>query len=85
MEPVPTPAEMLQWYPDPAPEKRRFEIIVNVQTGERSRRELTLAEYRQRHVNKIISRNRREAQAVEDARTARRKALLEAFIDTLDK
>jgi hypothetical protein len=81
MERVPTPEEMQNWFPDPAPEKRRFAIVVNVTTGERTEVELTLEEYRQRHVNKIISRNRREARAIEDARKARRQAALDRLID----
>lgn len=83
--PVPTPEEMATWMPDPAPEKMRWRKSVNVQTGKVTYTELSLEEYRTRHVAKIVSRNEYVQRKAEEARKARRQALLEAFIDTLDK
>jgi len=82
--PVPTPEEMLNWYPDQDPKNRRFRVEVNVQTGERKEIELTLEEYRERHVAKIMTKNEREVKQAEEVRIARRKELLETFIDELE-
>lgn len=79
--PVPTPEEMATWMPDPAPEKIRWRTEFNVTTGERKHVELTLEEYRARHVAKIISRNEYVVRKAEDARKARRAAILERLID----
>ena len=84
MQTVPTSEEMLDWFPSSLPEDRRFTIEINVQTGERKEIDLTLDEYRARHVSKIISKNRRELRAIEDARQARRNILLQEFIDSLE-
>lgn len=61
MQPVPTREEMQSWYPNPAPEKRRVRYEVDVITRQRNEIELTLEEYRARHVAKIIAANEREA------------------------
>ena len=82
---VPTPEEMANWYPNEAPENMRWRTEVNVQTGERKHIELTLEEYRIRHVAKIVSRNEYLVRKAEEARKIKRQALLDAFIDTLDK
>lgn len=82
--PVPTTEEMQNWYPDEAPEKCRFRWEINVQTGERTATELTLEEYRQRHINKIKSRNEYVLRKREEERQARRKVILEKFIDELE-
>jgi hypothetical protein len=81
IEAVPTPEEMQNWYPDPAPEKMRWRTEVNVTTGERKHIELTLEEYRARHVAKIVSRNEYVARQAEEARKAKRAALLEKLLD----
>ena len=81
---VPTYEEMQNWYPDPAPEKVRWHTKVNVQTGERTYIELTLEEYRARHVAKIMSRNEYLVRKEIADRKARRTALLEQFIDKLE-
>jgi hypothetical protein len=78
---VPTPEEILNWYPSSDPEKKRFRIEVNVVTGERKEIELTLEEYRQRHVNKIISKNEYVVRKQEETRKAKRQALLEKLLD----
>ena len=82
--PVPTPEEMGNWYPDEAAENCRFRWEQNVATGERKAIELTLDEYRARHVAKIISRNEWLRRNREAKRVAKRQALVDAFIDTLE-
>ena len=78
---VPTPEQMATWIPDPAPEKRRFRWEQNVVTGERKAIELTLDEYRTRHVGKIVSRNEYVLRKAEEVRKAKRQALLEKLLD----
>ena len=78
--PVPTDAEMATWMPDPAPEQRRFRWEVNVQTGERTAIELTLDEYRQRHVGKIKSKNEHFLRKQEEAAKAAHDADMEAML-----
>jgi len=80
--PIPTPEEMLNWFPDPA--QPRFRIELNVMTGERKEIELTLEEYRRRHVAKLISRNEREALQVERQRLIARQAVLDALLDKIE-
>ena len=82
---VPTDEEMQNWYPDPDPIKRRWKTEINVQTGERKHIELSLDEYRLRHIAKIKSRNAWFLRNQEEIRQAKRKALLEALIDQLEK
>jgi hypothetical protein len=82
--PVPTPEEMQNWYPDEAPEKCRFRWEINVQTGERKAIELTLDEYRARHVAKAVSRNEYIQRKRADDKAAARKALMESLVDKLE-
>ena len=84
IQPVPTYEEMQNWQPDPAPEQRRWRTEINVQTGERKYIELSLEEYRARHVAKIKSRNEYVIRKTEEARLAKRKALLEKMLDELE-
>lgn len=84
LQPIPTDAEMQNWYPDEAPEKCRYRLEVNVSTGERKYIELTLDEYRQRHVAKIESRNQHVLRKRYEARAASRKAKLEALLDKIE-
>ena len=79
--PVPTPEEMTMWLPDPSPEKRRWRKEVNVSTGKVRFIELTLDEYKTRHVAKAISRNKYVEQKRIEAHKARRTALLEKLLD----
>lgn len=81
---VPTDMEMATWMPNPDPTQRRFKWEMNVQTGERKATELTLDEYRKRHVNKIKLHNELVLQRREEARLARRQAILEKLIDDLE-
>ena len=81
---VPTPEEMVTWTPDPAPECRCFRWEQNVQTGERKAIELTLDEYRARHVAKIESRNAYVVCKQIKAVKAKRAALLEKLLDELE-
>lgn len=82
--PVPTPEEMENWYPDPAPEKVRWRTEHNVATGEVKHIELTLEEYRARHVAKIKSRNeyveRKRAEKAKADRDAAMQRMLDKFI-----
>ena len=82
--PVPTDAEMATWMPDPAPEKRRYRKEVNVSTGEVKYIELTLDEYRERHVAKIKSRNEYVQRQADEARKAKRAALMERLLDEME-
>jgi hypothetical protein len=75
---------MQSWLPSPAPEDRRFRVEVNVRTGRRTERELTLDEYRARHVAKLTEWNRRDAEAEATARKARRQALLDRLLDEME-
>ena len=84
IKPVPTAEEMQNWFPDPSPEKRRFRVEVNVQTGERKEIDLTLDEYRQRHVNKIIHGNARVLRKREETKQVARKALMDRLVDRLE-
>lgn len=81
---IPTAEEMATWMPDPAPENRRFRWEQNVITGERKAIELTLDEYRQRHINKLIGRNEWLQNKLKDERKAKRDALLEKLLDELE-
>lgn len=81
IQPVPTPEEMQNWYPDESPEKRRFNWEINVVTDERKAVELTLDEYRARHVAKIVSNNEYVLRQREKAKAARRQAALDRLID----
>jgi hypothetical protein len=83
--PVPTPEEMQTWSPDPAPDMVRFRWEVNIQTGERKAIELTLDEYRARHVAKIVSKNEYVLRKREEERKARRQAILDRLIDDAEK
>lgn len=85
VQPVPTAEEMAVWLPDADPAKRHFRWEQNVITGERKAIELTLDEYKARHIGKIISRNEYVVRKAAEIRKTRREALLEAFLDTLDK
>jgi hypothetical protein len=78
---VPSAEEMATWMPDPAPERRRYRTEINVSTGETKYVELTLEEYRARHVAKIQSRNEWLTAQGEAARKAKRQALLEKLLD----
>jgi hypothetical protein len=82
--PVPTPEEMQNWYPDEAPEKCRFHWIVDARTGAHTAIELTLDEYRARHVAKAVQRNAYVLRKREEARKARRAAILERLIDAAE-
>ena len=82
--PVPTDAEMKNWYPSTAPEDVRWRTEINVTTGERKWIELTLEEYRARHVAKIISKNEWLIKQREDESQAKRKALLEKLLDNME-
>ena len=82
--PVPTDEEMKNWYPDPAPEKVRWRTEHNVSTGEVTHYELTLEEYRARHVAKIKSRNEWLQRKQQEERKAIRAKLLEKFLDELE-
>lgn len=81
IQPVPTVEQMETWMPDLDPTKKRFRWEQNVQTGERKAIELTLEEYRHRHVAKIKSRNEYVLRKVEEVRKAKRQAILEKLID----
>lgn len=78
---VPTAEQMETWMPDSDPTKRRFRWEQNVQTGVRKAIELTLEEYRHRHVAKIKARNEYIVKKAEDVRKAKRQAILEKLID----
>lgn len=80
-EAVPTPEEMATWMPDPAPEKMRWRKEVNVTTGKVTYTELSLDEYRARHVAKIVSRNAYLVRKADEARKARRQAVMDRLID----
>lgn len=82
--PVPTEAEMQNWYPDPAPEKVRWRTENNVSTGEVKHIELTLEEYRARHVAKIKSRNEYVERKAREKAKADRDALHKRFLDALE-
>src|SRR3990167_4682055 len=79
--PVPTPEEMALWLPDEAPEKLRYRMEHNVTTGETKIIELTLEEYRARHVAKIIGKNEYLLRKRADAKAAERKALWDRLVD----
>ena len=81
--PVPTPEEMANWQPSGDPEDVRWRTEINVTTGERKWIELTLDEYRARHVAKIIEKNRWLLKSRADAEAAAKKATLDAFVDAL--
>ena len=81
---VPTYEEMQNWYPDPAPEQRRWRTEINVQTGERKYIELSLEEYRLRHIAKIKGRNEWLLKNREEIRQAKRKVLLEKLLDEME-
>jgi len=81
IQPVPTAAEMATWFPSETDEDRRFRWEQNVTTGERKAIELTLDEYRARHVAKIISKNEYVMSKAAEAVAARRKAVLDRLID----
>ena len=85
IQPVPTPEEMQLWFPDEAPEKVCFHWEQNATTGERKAVELTLEEYRARHVAKIISKNEYVERKREEVRQSRRAAILEHLIDEAEK
>lgn len=82
--PVPTDEEMQNWYPDPDPTKIRWRTEHNVSTGEVTHYELTLEEYRARHVAKIKSRNqyveRKRAEKAKADRDAAMQRMLDQFI-----
>lgn len=82
--PVPTPEEMATWFPSEAAEDCRFGWEQNVTTGERKAIELTLDEYRQRHVNKIVSRNEYVVRKAAEDKAAARKALTDRLVDALE-
>lgn len=84
IEPVPTPEEMATWMPDQASEKRCWRIEVNVQTGEVTYTELSLEEYRARHVAKIVSRNEYVLRKQAETRQAARNAIMEALVDKIE-
>jgi hypothetical protein len=81
LQPVPTPEEMANWFPSEVAEDRRFRWEQNVTTGERKAIELTLEEYRARHVAKIVSKNEYVVRKAAEAVAARRKAVLDRLID----
>jgi hypothetical protein len=81
---VPTPEEMATWMPDPDPTKARYRKEVNVSTGEVKHIELTVDEYRERHVAKIQSRNEWLQRQADDARKAKRAALMERLLDEME-
>ena len=81
---VPTSEEMAVWVPDSSPDKRRFRWEQNVTTGERNAIELTLDEYKARHVAKIITRNEYVVRKTEDARRAARQATLGSLLDKIE-
>ena len=80
---VPTPEEMAKWQPSGLPEDVRWRTEINVTTGERKWIELTLDEYRARHVAKIVSKNEWLLKSRADAEAAAKKAQLDAFVDAL--
>lgn len=84
IQPVPSDEEMANWYPDPAPERVRWRTEHNVATGEVKHIELTLDEYRARHVAKIKSRNeyvlRKRAEAAKADRDAAMQRMLDKFL-----
>ena len=82
--PVPTPEEMANWYPDEASENVCFRWEQNVTTGERKAIELTLDEYRARHVAKIVSKNKHVLRKQSEAKAAARKALNDRLVDALE-
>jgi len=82
--PVPTVEEMQSWYPDEADERRTFRWEQNVITGERKAIELTLDEYRARHVAKIVSKNEWFLRKQADDKKAKRAALLEKLLDEME-
>ena len=84
IQPVPTYEEMQNWHPDPDPTKRRWKTEINVQTKERKYIELSLEEYRLRHIAKIKSRNEWFLRNQEEIRQAKRKALLEKLLDEME-
>ena len=79
--PIPTAEQMAMWMPDADPAHKRFRWEQNVQTGIRQAIELTLDEYRARHVAKIKSRNEYVLRKREETRKAKRQALLEKLLD----
>ena len=81
---VPTPEEMATWMPDEAPENMRWRTEVNVTTGEKKHIELSLEEYRARHVAKIVSRNEYVVRKAAEAKAAQRKALQDRLVDALE-
>jgi len=82
--PVPTPEEMAVWQPDPDPTKVRYRKQVNVSTGEVKYIELTLEEYRERHVNKIKSRNEYVLRKRAETKKAVRDALMKRLMDKIE-
>jgi hypothetical protein len=82
--PVPTPEEMHNWFPNEEPGMRRFRWEVNVQTGERKAIELTLEEYRERHVGKIRSKNEYFQRKQAEAKKAARQALMDKLVDRME-
>jgi len=84
VKPVPTPEEMETWFPDEAPEMRRFRWEQNVTTGERKAIELTLDEYRERHVAKIVERNEYVQRKRAEVSRASRQGCLDRLLDKLE-
>jgi len=82
--PVPTDAEMATWMPDPDPTRVRYRKEVNVSTGEVKYIELTLEEYRARHVAKIKSRNEYVLRKQAEAKKAARDALMKRLMDKIE-
>ena len=81
---VPTLEEMAVWQPNRDPENIRWRTEFNVTTGERTYYELTLDEYKARHIAKIKSRNEYVVRKADEARQAKRKALLEKLLDEME-
>ena len=81
--PVPTPEEMENWYPNPAPEAVRWRTEINIGTKERKWIELTLEEYRARHVAKIKANNEWLLRTRVLAGKANREEKLNTLIDAL--
>ena len=77
--PIPTPEEMLSWQPDPAQKRTRW--THDIATGKSTEVELTLDEYRARHVAKIKSQNEREASNLAEQQREERQRVLNALID----
>ena len=82
--PVPTDAEMATWMPDPDPSRVRYRKEVNVTTGEVKYIELTLDEYRARHVAKIKSRNEYVLRKQAEVKQASRDALMKLLMDKIE-